>query len=373
MPRRSLTLGSQDLPLSRPLRISSPLQLNVAAACHAAALSTAVLSSLLLLLAPPAFAEWDEFQLPPGIEQTRIPRRLPSSGRLAPRVDPALIAEIDRTRAAIERLYARGDYEAAEPLYAQYVDLVGRAAPGDVRLAYALQNYGELLQKLHRYGDAAKIDSRAQTLFVENNIKEQPFALKQYQLGMTLDEFTKMSPPGLTDKVKTVCSCDQGQTEEVVSQDEILAKVVNCGFWLNPEKAPAGKSGIRKPYKMTVGSIECRPDFRFIEADGGYRLFDISLTFFASHYDEMRQALVAKYGPPKDETVENMRTEMGNNFRLTNLIWDNGVSRIRLSNADGTNVGIAKLVYSHRQLFLSYAQRLNEHRQIPAKRAEKDL
>jgi hypothetical protein len=68
-----------------------------------------------------------------------------------------------------------------------------------------------------------------------------------------------------------------------------------------------------------------------------------------------------------------MRTEMGNNFRLTNLIWDNGVSRIRLSNADGTNTGIAKLVYSHRQLFLSYAQRVNEHRQIPAKRAEKDL
>ncbi|HEY9793453.1 MAG TPA: tetratricopeptide repeat protein [Candidatus Obscuribacterales bacterium] len=322
-----------------------------------------------LCLSAPAFAGYDAFELPPNVEQTIIPKRLPGSDHFGVRrVDPADLAAIDRLRANIERLYAQNNYEMAEPLYRQYVTLVEKVAPDDNRVAYALQNYADLLQRLGRYGDAQGAESRAQGILDKNNVHVEPFSLKQYKLGMTLDEFRKLEPPGVTGKVKTTCSCDQGQNAEPASDSDVEARVVNCGLWTIESKTGPGK-----PYKMTVANIECRPIFKFIDDNGVYRLFEISLTFFGSNYAEMQQALIGKYNRPNEQYVEKMRTEMGNLFPMTNLIWDNGVSKIRLSNADGTNTSVSKLRFIHRQLFLAYAKRISEQKDLPAKRREQDL
>jgi tetratricopeptide (TPR) repeat protein len=330
------------------------------------------LMSLLTLAAvcsgqPPAWA-YDSFELPASVEQTRIPRRLPGGDHLSPKVDPALLAEIDRQRAAIERLYAKGDYVAAEPIYNNYVQLMEKVAPDDARLAYALLNYGDLLERLHKYNESSIVVGRAQEILARHDLQAMPYALKQWKLGMTLDEFAKLPPPDAAGKVKSICSCDAGQTLEQTSAEDKATEVVQCGYW-----AVSDKAGMTVPYKMTVAGIECRPDFKFIRDDKAYRLFEISLSFFGSNFENMKQALVSRYDKPQEETVENMKTEMGNIFPLSNLIWDNGVSKIKLTNADGTNVGLAKLRFVHRQLMLVCAKRQSEQTSMPVQRAGQDL
>lgn len=200
----------------------------------------------------------------------------------------------------------------------------------------------------------------------------EPFSLKEYKLGMSLDEFTHAPPPVSTDgsKVKCVCSCEPGQTIETVNEEDKKAKVVACGFWTTPA---AGGTLTAGPYRMTVASVPCSPDFRFIEDNGVYRLFEIGISFYSSNYEDMRKALVQKYGKPTGQTVQKIKLDDGNIYPATYLNWDNGVSRIRLANIDGTNIGRAKLRYLHQRLVLAYASRINQYRSTPLQRASDDL
>jgi hypothetical protein len=102
-------------------------------------------------------------------------------------------------------------------------------------------------------------------------------------------------------------------------------------------------------------------------------LYEISIGFFSSNFVDFQRALTAKYGEPTDTKTSKVRTEEGHVFPLTNVIWDNGVSRIKLTNADGDNFGRAKLRFIHRQLFLSYARRVNDARDSKVRRASEDL
>ncbi len=196
------------------------------------------------------------------------------------------------------------------------------------------------------------------------------FGLKEFRLGMSLDDFTKGSGPGGSNplKVKAICSCEANQSIEIVSPEDQTAKVVQCGFW--NKKGDQVNDG---PYRMTVAGLLCSPDFRFIEDGGVYRLFEISIAFYSSNFKDMEAALTNKYGPPTSEKQEKMKTESGNLHLVTNLIWDNGVSRIRLSSVDGSNTGRAKLRYIHERLAVAYASRVNDQRSAPTRRASDDL
>jgi hypothetical protein len=327
--------------------------------------------ALLWLTAAPAFSQYDSFTLPPGVEDTRIPTRLRSTPFSTPGANQSDLIEIERLRLQIEILYKKYDYASAEPLYRAYVALIERVAPDDARLASALQNYADLLQKLHKNSEAAAMIGKAQMVLSRLQSDARPFGFKQYKLGMTLDEFTHLPSPGINTQVKSICSCDEGQALEVLTPEDKVARIVQCGFWLG-EKSQAGK-----PYRMTVADIECRPDFKFIQgdekSDDPLRLFEISLTFFRSYFDNMKEALIAHYGKPKELRTPYLRTEMGNNFQVQDLIWDNGISKIRLTNVDGTDLTRAKLRFIHKQLSLIYAKRISDEKSLPLKRAEEDL
>jgi hypothetical protein len=240
-----------------------------------------------------AFAQYDGFQLPPGIENTRIPRQLPS---------------------------------VLHPWQAKPAE----AAP-----------------------DEAKA-----------------YSLKEFKLGMSLDDFTKLGPPVGADRVlvKGVCSCDANQTLEVASPEDAKAKTVVCGFW-----SKAGDVVAAEPYRMTVASIQTSPDFRFIEDGGIYRLMEISISFYSSNFKDMENALTAKYGNPAAVRKAKITTESGNIYSATNLIWDNGVSRIRLSDVDGNNTSRAKLRFIQLRLYSAYSARLDSQHASPVQRASDDL
>ena len=327
----------------------------------------------LVLPQVPVFSQYDDFTLPPGAEQTTIPKRLrqfsPSAVPTGP--SPQDVQQIEKFRSAIENCFKQKDYVAAEPIYTQYVALLEKVAPNHESLATALQNYSELLRKLHKEEQAVTAEKQAHAILTHLEGHGMPYGLKEYRLGMSLDDFTKLTPAGLEPtKVKAVCSCDAGQTVEVITDTEKTAKVIQCGLW---QKGPAATDTVSDPQPITVAGIKCTPDFKFIEDDGIFRLYEISVSFFSSNFADMKSALVAKYGEPTSQKVEKVRTEMGNIFPLTNLIWDNGISKIRLSNADGNNVGRAKLRYLHRVLFLAYSKRVNESRQVPVQHASDDL
>lgn len=223
--------------------------------------------------------------------------------------------------------------------------------------------YTPIPKRLHQYSTSPQIKAPDAPVVIA-------YGLKEFRLGMSLDDFTKSSGPGGSDplKVKAICSCEANQSIEIVTEEDHMAKVVQCGFWNKQgEQVNAG------PYRMTVAGVQCSPDFRFIEDGGVYRLYEISIAFYSSNFKDMEAALVAKYGPPSAEKQEKMKTEMGNLHRVTNLIWDNGVSRIRLSSVDGNNTGRAKLRYIHERLAVAYASRVNDHRSAPTRRASDDL
>jgi hypothetical protein len=283
-------------------------------------------------------------------------------------ITDADIDRIENLRLEIQRLYAQHDYANAEPVYRRYVAAIERVAPTDTRLAMALQNYGELLRKLHKDTEAAAAEARASAILSSGEGAVLPYALKDWRLGMTLDDFTKLAPPGDPAKIKNVCSCDAGQEVEVLNDEDKSAKIIQCGYWQKGLKDVVGD-----PFKISVAHIDCSPDFRFVEDGGAYRLFEINVPFFSSDYQAMKRALIEKYGDPKLTKVTKVKTEMGNIFPLTDLIWDNGVSRIKLTNADGSNLGRAKLRYIHRQLYLAYANRINAQRESPTRQAAEDL
>jgi hypothetical protein len=332
-----------------------------------------IFSCLALLSASalsPAWCQLDSFELPPGIEKTRIPKQLrPTSPSYKPKVSPEEIRRIETLRMDIERYFGSKSYAEAEPFYSQYVTALEKVGIDDTRLASALQNYASLLRKLHKDTEAQAAEVKASAILTRSNATQLTYGLKEYRLGMSLDEFARMTPPGgdIT-KVKGICSCDPGQTVEPVSEEDKKAKVVQCGFW---ELAADGS--VKGPYSMTVANIQCEPDFRFVENDGAYRLYEISIAFYNSNFETIKKALIEKYGEPSGQEVEKLKTDMGNNYPLTNLIWDNGVSKIRLTNAEGTNTGRAKLRYIHRVLFLAYAKRVNEVKDSPGKQAATDL
>lgn len=332
-----------------------------------AGLSFLFLIGTLALTTPPAWCDYDSFELPPGVEQTRIPRRLRPTTVIKPGANQEDLIQIEHLRLQIEHLYKINDFAGAEPLYRAYVALLEKVVPDDARVATALQNYADLLHQLHRDADAAAALGKAQAILSRMEEDVHPFGLKQYRLGMKHDEFTHLPAPGIDQKVRSVCSCDQGQTLEILSGPDKIASVVQCGFWLSTKGEPD------QPYKMTVADIECYPDFKFIKDEDDLRLFEISLTFFRSYFDSMKEALIARYGKPKEVKTSNMQTEMGNNFRVEDLIWDNGISKIRLTNIDGTDLTRAKLRYIHKQLSLIYAKRISDAQSVPLKRAEEDL
>lgn len=318
----------------------------------------------------PAWGDYDAFELPPGIEQTRIPRPLKSGMRSYRSANPEDIRRIEALRASIERYFTAKSYVEAEPLYTQYVGLLEKVGADDSQVASAFQNYAQLLRKLNKDEDANAAEIKANAILTRSGVERQAFGLKEYKLGMTLDDFAKIAPPG-TDpkKVKSVCSCDAGQSVESVTPEDKDAKVIKCGFW---NLAPDGTIA-HKPHALSVANIECEPDFRFVETDGVYRLYEISIAFYNSDFDKIKKALIGKYGEPTGQEVEKLRTEMGRIYPLTNLIWDNGVSKIRLANAEGTNTGRAKLRYIHRQLFLAYAKRVTDAKDSSGKQAATDL
>lgn len=311
----------------------------------------------------PCLAQFDGFELAPGTENTPIPRKMRSS---APTETD--FRQIETYRGQIEKLFAASSYAEAEPLYQRYVALLERVGATE-RLGPALHNYAELLRRLNRNDEAKSIEARASALLL--NVDESKiFSLKEYKLGMSLDDFNKLGAPSGADTkgVKLVCSCDAGQVVESVSEEDRKVDVIQCGFWKKDGDALTGA-----PYRMTVASILCSPDFRFIKESGVYRLYEISVVFFSSEFNDMRTALTSKYGQPKAQKREKITTGMGNIHQATNLIWDNGVSRITLSDVDGNNPGKARLRYLHRRLALAYATRVNENRAIPTQRASDDL
>lgn len=250
-------------------------------------------AAIALTCATPALAQYDGFQLPPGIENTRIPRRLPSV--------------------------------------------------------------------LHPYQPKA----------AERPVDESiAYSLKEWKLGMSLDDFTRLPLPVGADAklVKAVCSCDANQTLEVATEDERRAKTIVCAFWSKPSDLVGAAA-----YRMTVAGVECSPDFRFIEDGGVYKLMEISITFYSSNYKKMQDALTAKYGNPIAARKEKITTGEGNLFESHYLIWDNGVSRIRLTDVDGNNTTRAKLRFLQLRLISAYNARLDQNQAAPTKRASDDL
>jgi len=273
---------------------------------------------------------------------------------------------LESYRLLINRYVRENKFAEVEPYYKSYIQLLEKTRADRAQIAGALQRYSELLKKLGRIPESKAAEIKAHGLLTGEDIRDG-YSLKEFHLGMSLDDFVRLPPPvSAQGPVKVVCSCDAGQKVEILTPEDEAAGLVLCGYWVN-----AGN--LLSPHKMTIANIECVPDFRFIRDKGIYRLMEITTSFYSSYFPNMKTALQGKFGTPASNSVNKRRTETGNIFPETLIEWDNGISKIRLRNIDGLTFDKARLRFVHKPLHQIWSKAVQANQEQPKTNSIGDL
>lgn len=273
---------------------------------------------------------------------------------------------LESYRLLINRYVRENKLGEVEPYYKSYIQLLEKTRADKAQIAGALQRYSELLKKLGRIPESKAAEIKAHGLLTGEDVRDS-YSLKEYQLGMSLDDFVRLPPPvSAAGPVKAVCSCDAGQKVEILTPEDENAGIVLCGYWV-----AAGP--LLTPHKMTIANIECVPDFRFIMDKGVYRLMEITTSFYSSYFPNMKTALQGKFGTPATNAVNKRRTETGNIFPETMIEWDNGISKIRLRNIDGLTFDKARLRFVHKPLHQIWSKAVQTNQEQPKTNSIGDL
>jgi hypothetical protein len=155
----------------------------------------------------------------------------------------------------------------------------------------------------------------------------EPFDLKGIKLGCTLSEFSTSSP------FKDTPAADRANTT-------LLSVTKQRLFELNKQRS--------EPY--TVATVE--PDalqFRFVQKDGQWRLYKITVEFSSKQADTVLAGLNGRYGKPMSLERIAKRSAGGSEIQSRDGVWDNEVSQIYFRETAG-QIGKADLVYVHKEL-----------------------
>ncbi len=183
----------------------------------------------------------------------------------------------------------------------------------------------------------------------------KPFALKDDSLGMMLSEFRakyyRPLAPGLASKYAPI-------------------EVPRDGGWTYcTQDAPYEWYNRLRPYP-TVAGISVEPQFWFFPdgTSGEPRLTRIVIPIKQSDYLDLFIALKTKYNDPSSSSEDVLQNRLGASFTSRKHTWDNGVSRITLTERYGS-IDKGMLEYQHNALMSIATGKLIEK----AKGQAKDL
>jgi hypothetical protein len=156
----------------------------------------------------------------------------------------------------------------------------------------------------------------------------EPYELKGDRLGMTLDEFKKKHARKVGGMMLPYCSdSTPGQ--------------VNAMLWSEPWHAAAGLITARSDLPSennppTIAGVKTE-QYLYHFVDG--KLFRITVLFDTEAFHLIHEAMLKKHGPPQRKFEDRME-----------IIWENGLSTIKLVRGMMRPKKASTLVYIHNQL-----------------------
>lgn len=163
----------------------------------------------------------------------------------------------------------------------------------------------------------------------------QPYALRAYQLGMTLDEFRRTPHPDQEEwpDAYAVCSDDgriaEGRYESARIDPRLAgAGVVRCRLFFDEP----GIIASTWPAGLLLGARVAMPDFYFVrpDPDDAPRLYWIRTRGPTEDFAEALRFLVETLGEPAIRRTELWRSDTGAAARISVLRWRNTAAYVDL-------------------------------------------
>lgn len=191
-------------------------------------------------------------------------------------------------------------------------------------------------------------------LAVSEAVAGEPYSLRGFQLGMSLDEFTTIPFPDGDKKADMVSSCSSAP---YLKQGEVGA--IACVFFNHRvEKDRYATQREREAARtMLLANIAVVPRFYFTaDAQGVLRLSMIIIWTGTDNYLPMQEALTQKYGMPRSVTPELVQNSMGAVYDNEKTTWSNEVSEIVIIQRD-RKIDSMTIRYSHLPLAIEASER----------------
>lgn len=185
----------------------------------------------------------------------------------------------------------------------------------------------------------------------------EPYDLRGFKLGMTLDEFRAMPypDPGKYRNVSVRCSSDAGFDRNggmsiQVYGPEAKVGVIRCNFFRPSIVDTLANKGWVDETNLDVANVGVYQSFDFFrDAQGMPRLFRISIRSNMQHRDQFLSAYTEKLGKPSRVVNDKVQNRMGASFDKITATWANKESSIALEQRTG-KVDIMGITYLHHDL-----------------------
>jgi hypothetical protein len=165
----------------------------------------------------------------------------------------------------------------------------------------------------------------------------EAFAMRGFQLGMTISEFERSTHPD-NPGARRLCSIAMNDPEftgaeyqflrEFLNRDSDL-RVIKCAFFERTD--PSGKF---MPYGLVLGNLHpIKTSFYFYEMAGNHlppMLFRMDVVVDTSRFDEIATFFIGRYGPPSHRHGASLSNKLGTQFQNTVIRFENDVSAILL-------------------------------------------
>lgn len=162
----------------------------------------------------------------------------------------------------------------------------------------------------------------------------RPFALRGVELGITLDQFKAIPVPADDGETETQTWCTDQTLPRQLSywqpSPQEMGPIITCEWFSKQSFSVLGVSN----HFLSLGEGKGVATFRFVEKEGAWRLFQISVKANNQYYPAIADALTRKYGAGKT-TTEPFQTRSGDMFDNDITVWKNSLSSIRLEERYG--------------------------------------
>lgn len=206
--------------------------------------------------------------------------------------------------------------------------------------------------------------------------KAEPFDLRGFKLGMTLEEFRQVRHPdssvmgGRPDvrQDQPICSDDESYRRSTFKRDwELLelsssqfrAGIRTCNHFLL-QFGSEDKVLLYRQWHLIVANVETEASYSFLsspEDSKTFRLMQITISTDNSNWTPLLRAFREKWGSPTTVEQGTVQNKLATAFPSERATWLNWESSIQLDQRE-SRVDRMQVLYTHTALYQEFRRRL---------------